>query len=79
MNKRAKELGAVNTTFKNPHGLDEEGHLTTAHDLALIARELIKHEEILKLTSTYETTITHKMVKVYGSLIRTSWLNFIMD
>ena len=60
MNKRAKELGAVNTTFKNPHGLDEEGHLTTAHDLALIARELIKHEEILKLTSTYETTITHK-------------------
>lgn len=60
MNKRANELGAVNTTFKNPHGLDEEGHLTTAHDLALIARELIKHEEILKLTSTYETTITHK-------------------
>ena len=60
MNKRAKELGAVNTTFKNPHGLDEEGHLTTAHDLALIARELIKHKEILKLTSTYETTITHK-------------------
>lgn len=60
MNKRAKELGAVNTTFKNPHGLDEEGHLTTAHDLALIAKELIKHEEILKLTSTYETTITHK-------------------
>lgn len=60
MNKRAKELGAVNTTFKNPHGLDEKGHLTTAHDLALIARELIKHEEILKLTSTYETTITHK-------------------
>lgn len=60
MNKRAKELGAVNTTFKNPHGLDEEGHLTTAHDLALIAKELIKHKEILKLTSTYETTITHK-------------------
>lgn len=60
MNKRAKELGAVNTTFKNPHGLDEEGHLTTAHDLALIAKELIKHEEILKLTSTYETTITNK-------------------
>lgn len=60
MNKRAKELGAVNTTFKNSHGLDEEGHLTTAHDLALIAKELIKHKEILKLTSTYETTITHK-------------------
>ena len=81
MNKRAKELGAKNTTFKNPHGLDEEGHLTTARDLAIIARELItKHEEILKLTSTYETTITHangkslwlvntnKLIKFYNGL-----------
>ena len=81
MNKRAKELGAENTTFKNPHGLDEEGHLTTARDLAIIARELItKHEEILKLTSTYETTITHangkslwlvntnKLIKFYNGL-----------
>ena len=81
MNKRAKQLGAENTTFKNPHGLDEDGHLTTARDLAIIARELItKHEEILKLTSTYETTITHangkslwlvntnKLVKFYNGL-----------
>lgn len=60
MNKRAKELGATNTTFKNPHGLDEEGHLTTARDMALIAKELVKHESIIKLTSTYETTITHQ-------------------
>lgn len=81
MNKRAKQLGADNTTFKNPHGLDEDGHLTTARDLAIIARELItKHEEILKLTSTYETTITHangkslwlvntnKLIKFYNGL-----------
>ena len=81
MNKRAKQLGAENTTFKNPHGLDEDGHLTTARDLAIIARELItKHEEILKLTSTYETTITHangkslwlvntnKLIKFYNGL-----------
>lgn len=60
MNKRAKELGAKNTTFKNPHGLDEEGHLSTARDMALIAKELVKHESIIKLTSTYETTITHQ-------------------
>lgn len=60
MNKRAKELGATNTTFKNPHGLDEEGHLSTARDMALIAKELVKHESIIKLTSTYETTITHQ-------------------
>lgn len=60
MNKRAKELGANNTTFKNPHGLDEEGHETTARDMALIAKEVVKHDKIIKLSSTYETTITHK-------------------
>jgi len=38
MNARAKEIGALNTTFKNPSGLSEEGHLTTARDLAMIAR-----------------------------------------
>lgn len=59
MNDKAKELGALNTTFKNPHGLDEEGHITTAYDMALIASELVKHEDIIKYTSTYETTITH--------------------
>lgn len=60
MNKRAKQLGANNTTFKNPHGLDEEGHETTARDMALIAKEVVKHDNIIKLSSTYETTITHK-------------------
>lgn len=59
MNEKAQELGAINTTFKNPHGLDEEGHLTTAYDMALMASELVKHKEILKYTGTYETTITH--------------------
>lgn len=59
MNKKAKELGANNTTFKNPHGLDEEGHLTTAFDMAIIASELVKYEDILNYTGTYETTIKH--------------------
>ncbi len=59
MNKKAKSIGANNTTFKNPHGLDEEGHLTTARDMALIASELLKYEDILKYTSLYETTIKH--------------------
>ena len=54
MNEKAKSLGALNTTFKNPHGLDTEGHLSTAHDMAIMARELIKHEKILEYTSTYE-------------------------
>lgn len=60
MNKRAKELGCTNANFKNPHGLDEEGHAISAHDLALIAAELVKHENILDITGTYETTITHQ-------------------
>lgn len=60
MNDKAKELGAVNTNFKNPHGLDEEGHLTTAHDMALIASALVKYKDILNYTGTYETTITHQ-------------------
>lgn len=57
MNKRARELGAVNTNFKNPHGLDEVEHYTTAYDLALISSELVKHTNILKITSTYEEYI----------------------
>lgn len=57
MNDKAIELGCKNTNFKNPHGLDEEGHYTTAYDLALIARELLKYEEVIKFTSTYEDYI----------------------
>ena len=55
MNKRAKELGLTNTVFKNSHGLTTEGHYTTANDLAKIALELVKHEEIFKYTSLYES------------------------
>ena len=58
MNDRARELGCKNTTFKNPHGLDEDGHLTTAYDMSLIARELVKHELALKISSTYDEYIT---------------------
>lgn len=54
LNKRAKELGAVNTHFVNPHGLDADGHYSTAQDMAILARELLKHEKILEYTSIYE-------------------------
>ena len=54
MNEKTKELNLENTVFKNPHGLDEEGHYSSAKDMAIMARELIKHENILKYTSTYE-------------------------
>ena len=58
MNKKAKELGLKNTQFKNPHGLDEEGHYTSAHDMAIIAKELIKHKNIMNYTSIYEEYLT---------------------
>lgn len=78
MNKKAKELGMKNTTFKNSTGLDEEGHLSTAYDLSILARELLKHEEILRFSSLYEDYIrkdtpnkywlvnTNKLVRFYS-------------
>ncbi len=60
MNEKAKALGCEHTHFVNPHGLDAEGHYSSAKDMAIIARELIKHESILEITGTYETTITHQ-------------------
>ena len=54
MNNRAKELGLENTNFKNVTGLEDENHYSSAHDMAVMARELIKHEKILEFTGTYE-------------------------
>lgn len=51
MNEKAKELGLKNTHFVNAYGLFAEEHYTSAYDLAQIAREALKHEEILQLTS----------------------------
>ncbi len=48
MNNRAKELGMKDTVFKNCNGLDEDGHITSAYDVAVMSRELIKHEKILR-------------------------------
>ena len=58
MNKKAQELGLKNTKFINPHGLDAEGHVSSARDMALMARELLKHEKILEFTSIYEEYLT---------------------
>lgn len=57
MNARAKKIGAVNTSFKNPHGLDTEGHYTTAYDLAMIAREAMKNKTFRKIVSTKKYSI----------------------
>jgi D-alanyl-D-alanine carboxypeptidase (penicillin-binding protein 5/6) len=60
MNIRAKELGLLNTTFANEHGLPpdpgQEENDTTAYDMALLGRELVKYPKILTWTSTLEDT-----------------------
>jgi len=55
MNERAGEFGMLNTVFKNPTGLPEEGHVTTAYDMAIIARRLITDfPEVAEYTSMFE-------------------------
>lgn len=77
MNKKVKDLGLKNTFFKNCTGLDEEGHYSSAYDMAVIARELLKHEKILEFSSVYEDYLredtdnkfwlvnTNKLVRFY--------------
>jgi len=52
MNARAKELGTINTHFVNPSGLPDEGHVTTAYDMALIMREAINHQIFVDIIKT---------------------------
>ncbi|HCT64841.1 MAG TPA: D-alanyl-D-alanine carboxypeptidase [Lachnospiraceae bacterium] len=60
MNNRAKELGMNDTTFVNACGLDVDGHVTSANDIAIMSRELIKnHSEVTEFTKTWMDTITH--------------------
>lgn len=54
MNSKGKELGLKNTNFVNATGLDTDNHYSSAYDMALIAKELVKHEKILEFSSTYE-------------------------
>ena len=75
MNDKAKELGMNDTTFKNCHGLDEDGHLTSAYDIALMSRELlVKHPQITNYTTIWTDTLrdgksalsnTNKLVRNY--------------
>ena len=77
MNNKVKELGLKDTVFKNSHGIDEDGHFSSAYDMAHIARELLKHEKILEYTSIYEMYLrentdrkvwlvnTNKLVRFY--------------
>ena len=77
MNEKAKALGMDDTTFMNCNGLDEEGHITSAYDVALMSRELIKHEKIFDYTNIWldslrggETQIvnTNKLLRSYDGI-----------
>lgn len=77
MNQRASELGMTETVFKNCNGLDEEGHVTSAYDIALMSRELIKFEKIFDYTTTWidylrdgatQLVNTNKLVKTYNGI-----------
>lgn len=74
MNRKAKELGMKDTTFKNCNGLDEDGHLTSAYDVALMSRELIRHKKIFRYTKIWMDSVrggktqlvnTNKLLKSY--------------
>ena len=61
MNDKANELGLKDTHFVNPHGLDSENHYSSAYDMSVIARELVKHEKVLEYTSIYETYLRENL------------------
>lgn len=66
MNHRAQELGLRNTRFKNACGHDAPDHHTSARDLARLAHELLKHPQVVPLTSQARTTITTLEGKPYA-------------
>ena len=77
MNEKAAQLGMEDTTFKNCNGLDEEGHITSAYDVALMSHELIRHEKIYDYTTIWldslrggETQIvnTNKLLRSYDGI-----------
>ena len=75
MNIKAKELGMNDTCFKNCHGIDEDGHVTSSYDIELMSRELLtKHPSITKYTTIYmdslrdgksELVNTNKLIRTY--------------
>lgn len=77
MNERAKELGMNDTVFKNCCGLDEEGHVSSAYDVALMSRELIRHETIFRYTTTWMDSVrdgatqlvnTNRLIRTYTGI-----------
>ncbi len=77
MNDRAAQLGMGDTVFKNCNGLDEDGHLTSAYDVAVMSRELMRHPKIFGYTSIWLDSLrggatqivnTNKLLKTYSGI-----------
>lgn len=89
MNDKARKLGLSNTNFANATGLTADNHYSTANDMSLIARELVKHEKILEFTGTYEDYLrkdtkspfwlvnTNRLVRFYSGVdgLKTGFTN----
>ncbi|SJZ63068.1 D-alanyl-D-alanine carboxypeptidase family protein [Selenihalanaerobacter shriftii] len=74
MNRKAKEIGALDTTFQNPNGLPQKGHLTTAYDLAMIARYALQNETFARIVDTTRKKISWQERKHGRSLLNTNRL-----
>lgn len=57
MNKKAEELGMTNTHFMNAHGIDEDGHYSTARDMAILTQAALQNEDFVDIISTYSYQI----------------------
>lgn len=77
MNQRAAQLGMEDTVFKNCNGLDEDGHVTSAYDVALMSRALIAHEKIFDYSQVWMDSVrngetqlvnTNKLLKTYDGI-----------
>ncbi len=75
MNEKAHDLGMENTCFKNTNGLDEDGHYSSARDVAIMSRELLKHPMIFEFTTIWTDTLrdgkfklanTNKLIRFYS-------------
>lgn len=80
MNERVKKMGLKNTHFKNSTGLDEANHYSSAYDMAMMGKELVRHNKILEYSGIYETYLrqdtnkkfwlvnTNKLIKTYDGM-----------
>ncbi len=80
MNEKVKKLGLKDTNFKNVTGLDEANHYSTAYDMAMMGRELVRHNKILEYSGIYETYLrqntnkkfwlvnTNKLIKTFDGM-----------